>query len=109
MTAAQPERSLADGLVEVLYPLIEQGNVFAMGAMARLIVAEDVDAEAERVLAEMTATMRHWGEICLSYGAPEDSAPYDRHPGRCWRCDAADADGQLGLCADCRVDLVARD
>jgi hypothetical protein len=104
MTAAQPERSLADGLVEVLYPLIEQG-------MARLIVAEDVDAEAERVLAEMTATMRHWGEIFRSYsdGAPEDSAPYDKHPGRCWRCDAAPADGPLGLCADCRVDLVARD
>jgi hypothetical protein len=39
---------------------------------------------------------------------PTDQQVYDATPDDCWRCDATEGQGPLGLCAPCLADLVQR-
>ena len=86
-------------LLELLEPVVAEGNQYAALAAARIIAADDPDAEARAVLAEW------WTAVGIIHGVLVDVLRDD--PEACWRCNAAKGDGRLGVCPACLTDLQA--
>lgn len=45
-------------------------------------------------------------EFRRTFVEPPDMRDYDDEPGYCWRCDAREGAGDIGLCGPCHTDLV---
>lgn len=97
----------ADAMAAYYRLSIRLGLISESELRRRLCVAAIAEASrsAENAASAMRACIENYSHYVVT---AQDQAVYDAHPDRCWRCDAVEADGDLGLCTSCRRDLTKK-
>jgi hypothetical protein len=105
-----PPPGIGVELLQLLAPLVEERDPYAMILSVRIVTSDDWDAEAQAIAAGWATMIERTValiEAWIAEAGQLDQLARDEDPDLCWRCNAVKVDDPVGICDPCRADLTA--